>query len=195
MKVLLYLIFAAIGFVAVRTTLDKSSSEDASSGMMENGSISDRSGARVRHLSQSIRRYSKDEYQDAWEDLSRQGLSKSQRVEAQTHLLRAWAEDDLKSALAAALEEPWHSGSFATTDDAGSLIKLALGELFVSQPNDFVGILNDRSLGSLELVVLGQAFVESLGRHHPEVLEGIASEIQDAKVREISKRLLEKNVK
>lgn len=192
MKVLLYFVFGAIGFFLVWTKLDRGSSKEESPEVTEFRSISDRSGARVRQISRSLRTYSNDKYREAWDELPRKGLTKVQRVAAQTHLLRAWAEDDLESALAAALEEPWHAGSFATTDDAGSLISLALGELFVSQTDDFVEIMNNRSLGTLESVVLGKAFVESLGRHHPEVLESIVSEIQDPKVLEMSERSLKK---
>lgn len=193
MKVLLYLVFGAIGFFAMRATWDEGPPGESPSVDDGNPSISDRSGARVRLLSKSLRRFSSNEYQEAWENLPRQRLSKTQRVEAQTHLLRVWAEKDLNSALAAALEEPWHAGRYATTDDSGSLLKRALGELFVSRPDDFVELINDRSLGVLESVVLGQAFVESLGRHHPDVLEGIAPGIRNDKVGEISKRLLEKH--
>ena len=61
----------------------------------------------------------------------------------------------------------------------------------MNQSDDFVDIINDRSLGTLESVVLGKAFVESLGRHHPEILEGIIPGIQDPKIQEISARQLE----
>jgi len=65
----------------------------------------------------------------------------------------------------------------------------------VNQSDDLVRIINERSLGTLESVVLGKAFVESLGRHYPEILEATVLEIQDPKIREISERLLEKRKK
>jgi len=91
MKVLLYFVFGAIGFFVVWTGLGEDSLEGEAPVNTGYRSISDRSGARVRHLSQSLRKYSNDEYQEAWDELPHRGLNKAQRVAAQTHLLRAWA--------------------------------------------------------------------------------------------------------
>lgn len=108
------------------------------------------------------------EYAAAWESLASKRLSRTERQRLQVELLQAWAEVDLKGALTAALQEPWHEISWRGNIE--ELLKKGFAEAFLDQSPAVWDLINNQDLGILETALIRNTWIQIAIDKDPQLI-------------------------